>query len=134
MLYAIKILRQHGMNNDSLQDVFMATVMGRITYALNSWRLLASGEEVQRINKIIRRACKLGYCPKQILDFDGVAEERAKELFRRVVGDRDNVLHRLLPPEVAHNHETRAHHHNMQLPIMKGAHDSRNFMIRLGSY
>ena len=47
MFYALKILKNHGMDDDCLNMVFTATVLSRIQYAVNSWRLLMTNDEVQ---------------------------------------------------------------------------------------
>ena len=81
--------------------------MSRITYAVNGRRQLMTSDEVQQLNKIIRRAHNLGYCFPNMPDFEIIAEQRAAELFNKIMEDEDNVLQALLPPTISHEHGTR---------------------------
>ena len=53
MIYALDLLRNHGLNRDSLQRVFQAKDVSRITYASSSWCGMASNEEHRRIDAFL---------------------------------------------------------------------------------
>jgi len=45
-----------------LQCVYRATVVARLTYAASAWRGFTKASDRQRINTVIERARRLGYC------------------------------------------------------------------------
>jgi len=52
------------------QHVYHATVVARLTYAASAWRGLARTSDLQRINSVIDRARRHGYCPDDLPSFD----------------------------------------------------------------
>ena len=61
-------------------------------YAVNSWRQLASKEEVERLEKLINRACKLGYYHDNSSTFAILSNDWAKALFQKVVDDDVQII------------------------------------------
>jgi len=60
-MYAISVLRSHGMSVSALQQVFRAVVISKLTYAAPAWwgfSVLPSTDR-QRIDAVLRRANKL---------------------------------------------------------------------------
>ena len=51
MFYALYTLCTHGIGDASLHDVFIATIINHLLYAVNSWRHLATREHVTHINQ-----------------------------------------------------------------------------------
>ena len=45
LLYAMRVLRGHGISTVSLQDVFRATILAKITYCLPAWSGLCSASD-----------------------------------------------------------------------------------------
>ena len=37
-IYALRVLRAHGLNNAALQEVYLSTVVARLMYAASAWR------------------------------------------------------------------------------------------------
>ena len=56
MIYALNLLRNHGLNQDGLQRVFQAKVVSRITYASSSWCGMASNKEHRRIDAFLNKS------------------------------------------------------------------------------
>ena len=50
MLFAMKILRSHGMGDEGLHEVFRSKIISKITYAASAWWGLASETVIDRIN------------------------------------------------------------------------------------
>jgi len=44
-LYALRVLRVHGIPDESLQEVFRATLLAKITYASPAWHGMCSAED-----------------------------------------------------------------------------------------
>jgi len=55
-LYALRVLRHHGMNDAGLQNVFRAVVVSRLTYASPAWRGFITGTDLQRVDAFKRRS------------------------------------------------------------------------------
>jgi len=50
--------------------VYRATVVARLTYAASAWRGFTKASDRQRIDSVIDRARRLGYCPPGFPTFD----------------------------------------------------------------
>ena len=59
-LYAIKVLRSHGMNDEELRLVFKTVVLAKILYATPVWWGFTSAADRQRIEAFVRRCVRLG--------------------------------------------------------------------------
>jgi len=54
-LYAIKVLRAHGLNDTALQEVYKSVVVGKLLYAAPAWWGFASAADGQRVEAVRRR-------------------------------------------------------------------------------
>ena len=54
-LYAMNVLRAHGMKKERLEEVFRAKILSRIMYALPAWWGLASQRDIDRINGFLKK-------------------------------------------------------------------------------
>jgi len=61
LLYAMRVLRAHGIPVTSLHDIFRATVVSRIQYAAPAWSGMCSSADRVRLDSILRRSKRLGY-------------------------------------------------------------------------
>ena len=50
MLYALNILRAHGMNNEGVQEVFRAKIVSKLTYTSPAWSGFASQLDISKID------------------------------------------------------------------------------------
>jgi len=50
LLYVMKVLRGHGISTESLHDVFLATILAKITYCLPAWCGLCSASDRAKID------------------------------------------------------------------------------------
>ena len=60
MMYAMRVLRAHGLPDTSLQDVFRAVVVSRIEYAAPAWSGMCSAADRTRLDSLLRRSKRLG--------------------------------------------------------------------------
>jgi len=66
-MYALRVLRSHGLSEQSLKDVFQATVVGKLLYyCAPAWRRFCSAADCTRLrpSSFLRRCDKLGYMEK----------------------------------------------------------------------
>lgn len=131
-LYALRVLRHHGMNDVGLQTVFRAVVVSRLTYASPAWRGFITATDVQRVDAFLRRCKRCSYCPPDLPDFDELLEESDDRLFRKTLNNPYHTLHALLPPQSAtsHHYHLRKRTHDRLLPAHRGHLLDKNFVTR----
>jgi len=66
-------------------------------YAASAWRGFTKASDRQRINSVIDRARRLGYCSPDTPTFDELCDTSGDELFGKAVRLSNHVLH-VLPP------------------------------------
>ena len=64
----LRVLRCHGLSDAPLQNIYRATVIARLTYAASAWRGFTKASDRQRINSVIDRARRLGYCARTFMN------------------------------------------------------------------
>ena len=53
-LYALRVLRVHGIPDESLQEVFRATLLAKITYASSAWHGMCSAEDQAKLESLVK--------------------------------------------------------------------------------
>ena len=129
-LYALRVLRHHGMKDADLQTVFRAVVVFRLTYASPAWRGFITGADLQRVEAFLRRCKRRHYCPSDMPDIVDLMEEADERLFRSTLNNPHHTLHVLLPPQstTSQNYQLR---HDRQLPEHIRHLIDKNFITRL---
>ena len=59
LMYALRVLRSHGLSEQSLTDVFLPTVVGRLLYCAPAWSGFCSAADCTRLNSFLHRICHL---------------------------------------------------------------------------
>jgi len=132
-VYALRVLRSRGLSDTALQHVYRATVIARLMYAASAWRGLASTSERQRIDSVIDRARRNGYCAPDLPSFDVLCDDTDDELFSKAVRLSNHVLHRLLPPPsiASQSNNLRQRTHSLQLPDHTTHLSDKNFITHV---
>ena len=130
-LYALRVLKSHGMSEGSLQSVFQSTVVSRLTYASPAWRGFASAAVLDRVDRFLRRSMKAGFYPSNSPMFTELCEVCEDNLFRSILDNNEHPLHHLLPPKMPKLRNTRTRTHPYQLPNKGDSLHQNNFMIRM---
>ena len=60
--------------------MYRATVVARLTYAASAWRGFIRAPDLQRINSVIDRARRHGYCPADLPSLEELCEDADDEL------------------------------------------------------
>jgi len=68
-LYALRVLRHHGLSDVGLQEVFRTVVVSRLTYASTTWSGFVTAADIQRVDAFLRRSKRCGFCPLDLLNF-----------------------------------------------------------------
>jgi len=56
-IYALRVLRVHGIPDESLQEVFRATLLAKITYI--AWHGMCSAEDHAKLESLVKRCRRL---------------------------------------------------------------------------
>jgi len=89
-LYALRVLRHHGMTEIGLDAVFRAVVVSRLTYASPAWNRFITATDRQRVDAFLSRSKRCGFCPAPDMpDFNQLLEDADDQLFERIL----NITH-----------------------------------------
>jgi hypothetical protein len=131
-LYALKILRAHGMDRDCIQKVFQATVIARLMYASPAWWGFTTETQRERLESFLRRSVKAGFCSNESPDFASLCEAADACFLRKVESNPDHLLRSLLPPPIVDKcYNMRARKHKYSLPLKVNNLFEKNFFIRM---
>jgi len=131
MLYAMRVLRAHGTPATSLHDIFHATVVSRIEYAAPAWSGMCSDTDRARLDTLLRRSKRLGYCNDDLPAIADPFSTADDEFFRRVTSNSTHVLHPYLPVKTDIRYELRTRPHCMTLINKTKFLNDTDFIIRL---
>ena len=126
-LYALRVLRSHGLPSTGLHEVARASTLARLMYAVPAWWGYTNAGERDRFEGFIRKTKRFGYLPPSALTAEEMSERVDDNLFKAVMSDSNHVLHALLPPPRTHEHSLRPRPHSFLLPDK----DDRNFITRM---
>ena len=132
-LYALKVLRTHGMSNSALQIIFRSVIVAKLLYACSAWWGFTNATDLQRVNAFLRRSIRCGYCPPDLASFEELCQAADQKLFSSILNNSDHLLHRLLPPPTAasQNYNLRNRPHNRQLTRHSGHLTDSTFITRM---
>ena len=135
-LYALKLLRAHGLCDRAIQAVFRSVVLARFLYASQAWWGFAGVQDRQKVEGFLRRSTRARFCCKNLPNFSDICLEADQNLFRKVLHNPQHVLHQLLPPVSAssHSYSLRKRSHNRQLPDRLSHLIDCNFIIHMLFY
>ena len=126
-LYALRVLRNHGLPNASLHEVARASTMARLMYASPAWWGFASDGDRDRIEAFVRKTMRFGYLSSTAPSAGEMSARADENLFKAVRADCSHVLHTLLPPTTSHTHNLRSRAHSFVLPEK----DDKNYINRM---
>src|SRR6218665_960569 len=62
-LFALRVLRAHGLPDEALHSVTRATTVARLTYAVPSWWGITAEKDRAKIERLYNRLKRMGYLP-----------------------------------------------------------------------
>jgi len=131
-LFALRTLRNHGMPASSLETVFQAVVVAKLSYASPAWWGFANMADRGRLEAFLRRSVRLGYRRTTGETLLEICDRADDKLFATIIsrGDR-HLLFPLFPPQRSQQYSFRKRAHNFQLPPRKSALCDCNFVTRM---
>jgi len=118
-IYAISVLRSHGMCAPLLQQVFQSVVISKLTYAAPAWWGFSTSADRQRVETFLHRAARSGLW-EYTTTVEELVDDADKRLFSKVRYCAQHVLDELLPSTSDSQHNLRKRRHNLTLPQKKG--------------
>ena len=130
--HALRVLRAHGLPQQSLNDVFRATVQGKLLYAASAWFGYCTAGDKMRLNSFLCKCWKLGYSDRN-MTFEDICADADEQLFNRLIHNPNHVLHRLLPPSntASQRYNFRTRRHTLQLLEHHTSLQDSNFLLRM---
>ena len=110
------------------------TVVARLTYAVSAWRGFIEAFDRQRINSVMDRARRLGYCSPDTPTFEERCDTADDDLFTKALRSPDHLLHPLLDAQssiVSQHYNLRHRAHSLQLPKHLTRLLDSNFLTRM---
>ena len=129
-LYALRLLRSHGMRNEDLQTVFQATVVSRLQYASPAWWGFANAGQRERLEGFLRKSTKAGFYPISSPNFASICDAADDSLFRSVSSNRSHILYPLLPAKYEKQYNTRSQN-QFRLPTEINDNFEKKIFIRI---
>ena len=97
-LYALRILRAHGIPTPALHNVFRATVLAKLLYCNHAWSGYCSAATREGIDSFISRSKRCGYCADNVPPVKERFADSDISLFKRVLSNENHTLHKMLLP------------------------------------
>jgi len=121
-LYALRVLRSHGLCDAGLQTVFHSVMVPKLLYASSAWSGFTTADDRQRVNAFQRRGKRCGFFREYLPMFEELLDNRDEQLFNKIMNNTQHVLYSLLPPPSAasQHYQLRQRVHNRQLPQHTG--------------
>jgi len=80
-----------------------------ILYAASAWHGFTKAADRRRINLLLERAKRYGYCMPDLPTFEELCDTADDQLFNKTVSNSSHVLHTALPPP-----STASQHYNLR--------------------
>lgn len=132
-LYAIRVLRTHGMSDQALQSIYRSVIVAKLMYASSAWFGFTTATDQQRVDAFFRRSKRCGFCPTDLPSFKDQCVAADDKLFKNILLHSSHTLHCLLPPPTvaSQNYNLRPRTHNITLPKHTGHLTDSNFLSRV---
>ena len=95
--YAIRKLKTHGFSSCSIHNITKSTAIAKLLYASTSWWDLTLSSNRERLEKVIRRAKRLGYLEESFQTVSDHANTADAKHFLSILHNPKHVLYQFLP-------------------------------------
>ena len=132
-VYALRVLRAHGMCTEAVQAIFRSVAIAKLLYASSAWSGFIKAADRQRVDAFLARCKRVEYCAADLPPFQELLKTADQQLFTKLTNCDTHLLHGLLPPPAiaSQNYSLRPRNHNRQLPEHSGHLMDSNFITRL---
>ena len=130
-IHALRILRSHGMQTESIHTIYRAVVIAKLTYASSAWWGFTSATDRQRLEAVIRRGIRSGLSSSNQLSLAELVEDADDDLFSQVLYNNSHVLNSLLPMANTRTYNLRQRSHNRTLVAKTSSLTEKDFILRM---
>ena len=130
-LYALRIMKSHGMPDKALHTVFQSTTLTKLLYCSPAWWGYAKADDRERLEGFLRRSKRFGYCSDNVKTFSELCTDADSKLFKQVLSNSNHVLHALLPPRRETVYNLRPRKHDRLQPVQTNRFTNSNFLTRM---
>lgn len=127
----LRTLRQHGLPNGIIHDIFQATVVAKISYASPAWWGYANVADRARLEAFLQRSVRFGFRSASAPTLGSVCALADDRLFAKIINDSRHLLRPLLPPTRVEHYHLRKRPHNFELPARSSSLSDRGFIMRM---
>ena len=92
-MYALKVLRSHGLEGQSLWDTTQATLLSSLMYGFPAWWGYTNAGNRDRFESIIRRLKRNGFLPTSFATFNDLCTRADNNLFNNILKNPSHVLY-----------------------------------------
>lgn len=131
LMYAMRMLRAHGTPTTSLHDIFRATIVSRIEYAAPAWSGMCSAADRGRLESLLRRGKRLGYCANDVPAVADLFNSADDHFFHCVITNSNHVLQSYLPHKTDIPYQLRPRSHNLTLINRTKFLSDADFLVRM---
>ena len=129
-MYALRVLRSHGLTGESMWDVTQATTLSRLLYATPAWWGYADMGHKYRLHNFLLKLQRLGFLPRNSSSYAEMCDVADDKLFASVLCNDNHVLAQLLPPIKETPYQLRPRVHNRSIPTADSL-MRKNFIERM---
>jgi len=131
LLYALRVLRGHGLPDQSMHDIYRAIIIAKLTYCAPAWSGACTAADKAKLDAFVKKSIRLGYCSKNQPPLTQLFEDIDESFFTRILLNNEHLLHQFLPhsPEICY--KLRARLHNKNLLTKTVSLNDQDFLIRM---
>ena len=121
-MHALRILRSLGIHDSLLHNIFNSIILSKLNCASPAWRGFMLSSDVAKIDSLISRAKKFGYCASNVPNVTEIFNFTDSKLFEAVSANQFHVLFPLLPSKkTSSGHNFRRCTHDFIVPAKRSA-------------
>src|SRR6218665_109942 len=126
-IYALRMLRLHGLQPRQLRLVAKMTTISSLMYAFPAWCGYTSAANRSKLERLVARLRHSGYLPANHPSFENLAMIADQRLYRSIIHNPYHVLRQFFLENAPTGHNIRPRAHNFVLPIK----DNNNIVPRI---
>ena len=130
-IHALRILRSHGVQMESIHTIYRVVVIAKLAYASSAWWGFTTATDRQRLDAVIRRGIRSGLSSSNQLSLAELVEDADDDLFSQVLYNNSHVLNSLLPMANTRTYNLRQRPHNRTLVVKPSSLTESDFILRM---
>jgi len=83
-MYALRVLRVHGLSDGALQSIYRSVVLAKLMYASSLWIGFANAADRQKILAFLNRSKRSGFCDSELDNFNTLCDMYDEQLFNSI--------------------------------------------------